>query len=177
MAEASPTRRTALQRAHRWKLRLINLYPPYLGAGIRVRKLADDPLAFESVMKLRASNRNYFGTHFGGSLYSMCDPFFALILVEALGTTEFTVWDKSAAIRFRRPGVGTVRAQFAIPRERVEEIRAEALAADKVEPLFTAQVLDAEGRLVAEVDKLLHVRFRGARDGRRERSEPAPTAL
>lgn len=114
-------------------------------------------------MKLRFWNRNYFGTHFGGSLYAMCDPFFALILVEALGPREFTVWDKAASVRFLRPGTGTVRARFAIPFERVEEIRAHALAADKVEPEFTAEVVDDSGRVVAEVHKLLHVRYRGPR--------------
>lgn len=154
----------APQRTERWKLGLINFFAPYLGAGVRVRRLADDPLAFESVMKLRLWNRNYFGTHFGGSLYAMCDPFFALILVEALGPREFTVWDKAASVRFRRPGTGTVRARFAIPPERIAEIRARALAGEKVEPEFTAEVLDEQGRVVAEVHKLLHVRYRAPRD-------------
>ncbi|HEV8629106.1 MAG TPA: DUF4442 domain-containing protein [Thermoanaerobaculia bacterium] len=138
-------------------LRLLSLYPPFFGAGIRVRRLAGDPPGYEARMTLRFWNGNYFGTHFGGSLYTMCDPFFVLVLVEALGP-GYVVWDKAATIRFRRPGRGTVTARFTIPRSRVEEIRAAAATADRLEPVFLAEVRDESGDVVAEVEKVLHVR-------------------
>ena len=140
-------------------LRLLSFYPPYVGAGVRVRRIAGDPPGYEARMKLRFWNGNYFGTHFGGSLYSMCDPFFVLILAPALGD-GFAVWDKSASIRFRRPGRGTVTARFAIPRQQVEEIRAAAQRDGKVEPRFSAEVRARGGEVVAEVEKLLSVRWR-----------------
>ena len=133
---------------------LLNLYPAYLGAGVRVRRLPD---GYESRMKLRWWNRNYFGTHFGGSLYTMCDPFFTLILAQRLGR-DYLVWDKAATIRFRRPGRGTVTARFEIPAEEVEAIRRQAEPGAPVEPVFTAEVRDAAGEVVAEVEKLLWVR-------------------
>jgi acyl-coenzyme A thioesterase PaaI-like protein len=144
----------------RWLIRLLNLYPPYIGAGVRV-KASPDLRTFEARMRLRWWNRNYVGTHFGGSLYTMCDPFFMLILVEALGR-GYVVWDKSATIRFRRPGRGTVRATFHIPQERIDEIRAAADAQGKVEPAFIVNVLDERGEAVAEVEKLLYVRRKDA---------------
>jgi hypothetical protein len=137
-------------------LRLLSWYPPYLGAGIRV-KSSRDLRTFEVRMKLRWWNRNYLGTHFGGSLYSMCDPFLVLILSGALGR-DYVVWDKAAAIRFRRPGTGTVRATFHLPQETIDGIRAAADAGEKVEPSFTVEVLNEAGEVVAEVDKLLYVR-------------------
>jgi len=137
----------------------MSIYPPYAGAGVRVRRLAGDPPGFEARMPLRFWNANYYGTHFGGSLYSMCDPFFVLILAPALGD-GYAVWDKVATIRFRRPGRGLVRARFEISRERVEEIRQLADRDGKAEPLFTAEVRDAAGELVAEVEKLISVRRR-----------------
>lgn len=140
----------------RWLFRLLNLYPPYIGAGVRV-KVAPDVRTFEVRMKLRWWNRNYVGTHFGGSLYAMCDPYFMLILIEALGS-GYVVWDKSAVIRFRRPGRGTVRAAFHIPQERIDEIRAAADAGGKVEPVFRVDVVDERGEVVAEIDKLVYVR-------------------
>lgn len=158
MTPTAPPRSPALQRSHPWKLRLLNLYPPYLGAGVRVRQIGSDPLAFEVTTKLRFWNRNYFGTQFGGTLYSMCDPFFCLILIEALGGRDFVVWDKAATIRFLRPGKTAVSVRFEIPRERIEEIRAEALRLGKLEPTFIAQVRDTRGELVAEIEKLLYVR-------------------
>jgi acyl-coenzyme A thioesterase PaaI-like protein len=147
-----------MQSTHRrWKLRLLNLYPPYLGAGVRVKHIAPDLRTFEVEMKLRWWNRNYVGTHFGGSLYTMCDPFFMLILMEGLGG-DFIVWDKSARIRFRRPGRGTVRATFHISEERIEAIRQQVLAQGKVEPTFEVEIRDEDGEVVAQVEKLLYVR-------------------
>jgi acyl-coenzyme A thioesterase PaaI-like protein len=136
-------------------LRLLALWPPYLGAGIRVTR--PDEHTYVVRMKLRWWNRNYFGTHFGGSLYAMCDPFFALILAQRLGG-GYVVWDKAAAIRFVRPGRGTVTARFEILAAEVEAIRRAAEEAGKVEPEKTVEVLDEEGQVVARVEKTLYVR-------------------
>lgn len=108
-------------------------------------------------MPLTWFNCNIFGTHFGGSLYAMCDPWFALILLRALGE-GYIVWDKAANIQFVRPGRGTVIATFHIPPEQVEEIRREVASKPKVEPLFSVDVLDLTGQVVARVEKLLYVR-------------------
>ncbi len=146
-----------------WRVRAINFYPPFLGAGIRVRASADR-LTYHARMKLRFYNRNYVGTHFGGSLYSMCDPFFMLILIPALGP-EYVVWDKAATIRFKRPGRGTVHATFHVPEGRIAEIRRAADAGEKVEPVFSTAVVGEDGKVVAEVEKVLHVRRRQAGNG------------
>lgn len=142
----------------RLALRYISLYPPFLGAGIRIRRT---PAGYVSTMRLRFYNQNYVGTHYGGSLYSMCDPFFMFLLIEGLGP-GYIVWDKAASIRFRRPGRGTVRASFSIPPERLEEIRRQADADGKSEPVFTVDVLDPTGEMVAQVEKVLHVRRKAA---------------
>ena len=124
--------------------RLIHLWPPFLGAGIRVTRLDADWRAVDVEMKLRWWNRNYVGTHYGGSLYSMADPFYMVMLIENLGP-EYIVWDKSASIRFRRPGTGTVRAEFRLSEAEIEEIK-EALRKDeKIEREFGVEVKDAKG--------------------------------
>jgi len=138
----------------RW---VLNLWPPYFGAGIHVRSVAPDFSTVEVEMKLRFWNRNYVGTHFGGSLYAMADPFFMLILIQQLGP-GFVVWDKAATVRFKRPGRGRVRARFHVPPAEVEVIRSRALSEPKVEPVFTVEVKDDEGTTIAEVEKLLYVR-------------------
>jgi acyl-coenzyme A thioesterase PaaI-like protein len=143
-----------------WLLKMMNLYPPFLGAGIRVRR-GSDGRTFDVRMRLTVFNRNYVGTHFGGSLYAMCDPFFMLILIPALGP-EYVVWDKEATIRFRRPGRGTVHATFHVPPGRIEEIRRAVDKGGKVEPIFTAEVVGDDGSIVAEVQKVIHVRRRQA---------------
>lgn len=143
--------------AKRLLLKLMNFYPPFLGAGIRVTTMRPDEGVVEVAMKLRWSNRNYLGTHFGGSLYSMCDPFFLLILAERLGP-GYVVWDKAATIRFRRPGRGKVTARFELSSEQIESIRQQAETQEKVEPVFRAEVLNDAGELVAEVEKTLYIK-------------------
>ncbi|MDX1583516.1 MAG: DUF4442 domain-containing protein [Thermoanaerobaculia bacterium] len=137
--------------------RLLRFWPPYLGAGIRVTSIAEDFSSFEVEMKLRWYNRNYVGTHFGGSLYSMADPYFMLILIERLGR-DWIVWDKAATIRFRKPGRGTVRARFELSEEEIEKIRRDAEREGKIEPVFHARILDEGGDVVAEIEKVLHIR-------------------
>ena len=144
-------------RWQRFRERLINFYPPLLGAGIRVRQV--DELTTQVVMKLTPLNRNLVGTHFGGSLYSMCDPWFMLILMRVLGP-EYVVWDKAASIQFLQPGRGTVTATFHIPQERIDEIRLVADSGLKIEPTFLVDVVDTQGSVIAHVEKLLYVRKR-----------------
>jgi acyl-coenzyme A thioesterase PaaI-like protein len=138
-------------------LRFLRFWPPYLGAGIHVTRIDEDFRTIDVELRMKFYNKNYVGTHYGGSLYSMCDPFFMVMLIENLGA-GYVVWDKSATIRFKRPGKGTVKTTFHLPQERIDEIRAQADALGKTEPTFQLTVTDAEGNVVAEVDKLLYVR-------------------
>ena len=142
-----------VKRHLRW---LINLWPPFLGAGIRVTRLQPDWKAIDVEMNLRFWNRNYVGTHFGGSLYAMTDPFYMLMLIENLGR-DYIVWDKSANIRFRKPGKGKVFAAFRLSDEQIEEVRRELQTREKIEPTFSVEVKDEAGTVIAEVQKILHV--------------------
>lgn len=142
-----------------WRYRLLSIYPPFIGAGIRVRVDQRDPYTMQVQMPLRWYNKNAFGTHFGGSLYAMCDPFFALILIDTLGKS-YTVWDKAACVSFVRPGRGTVCATFHVPPGKVEEIRRRADAGEVLQPTFEVDVLDETGQVVAHVEKVLHIRKR-----------------
>ena len=138
------------------RLRL-NLYAPFLGAGIRVKRLAPGWKEVDVEMKLRWWNANYVGTHYGGSLYSMTDPFFMVMLIENLGK-DYIVWDKSATIRFKRPGRGTVTASFRLSDQQIDEIKQALHAEKKIERVFTVEVKDESGTVIAEVEKLLHIR-------------------
>jgi hypothetical protein len=147
----------ALAASSRKLRRFIRLYPPYLGAGVRVTHIAADFRRIEVEMPLRFYNRNYVGTHFGGSLYSMVDPFYMLMLINILGP-GYIVWDKAANIRFKKPGKGVMKAAFELTEEKIAEIRAAAETQPKVEPQFQVIIRDEEGNVVAEVDKLLYVK-------------------
>ncbi len=145
-------------RAFRLKL-LVNTYPPLWAAGIRTQYVANDFSRIDVKMGLHFWNRNYVGTQFGGSLYAMTDPFHMLMLIERLGPA-YTVWDKAATIRFRKPGRGTVFARFELLDPQVREIRKAADAGQKLEPTFTIHVTNNAGEIVAEVEKRLYVKKR-----------------
>lgn len=138
------------------RLRL-NLYAPFLGAGIRIKRLAPGWKEVDVEMKLRWWNANYVGTHYGGSLYSMTDPFFMVMLIENLGK-DYIVWDKSATIHFKKPGRGTVFAEFRLTDQQIHEIKEALTTEKKIERVFTVEVNDRSGAVIAEVEKLLHIR-------------------
>ena len=134
--------------------RLMNLWSPFRGAGIRVREIAPD---FRSVIvELRPGllNRNYVGTHFGGSLYAMADPFFMVMLINILGR-DYIVWDKAGTVRYLKPARGTVTAHFRIDEVEVERAKAATAGGENYEPKFKVDIVDSEGAVVAEVDNTL----------------------
>jgi hypothetical protein len=135
----------------------MNLWPPFLGAGIHVLEIAPD---FRSVVvRLRRGllNRNYFGTHYGGSLFSMTDPFYALMLLHNL-ERGYVVWDKAASIRFKAPGRSDVFARFQLSEAQIAEVRAATADGAKYEPTWSVDIADAAGLVIASVDKTLHIR-------------------
>ena len=157
--------------------RWINLWPPFLGAGIRITRIASDMKSIDVEMKLRFWNANYVGTHFGGSLFAMTDAFYMLMLMHHLGS-DYVVWDKAATIRYKKPGRGPVRAEFRLTDAQVEEVRQKLKTLEKYEPVFAVEVKDESGVVIAEVEKLLHVRKRaGGRDELPSAGGTQPTVL
>ena len=140
----------------RLMLRLINVWPPLAAAGIHVN-WGPDMRSANVEMKLRPWNQNFVGSHYGGSLYSMTDPFYMLMLISNLGS-EYIVWDKAAHIRFRKPGKGKVRAEFRLTVAQLDDIRENLRNLSKHEATFLVEVKDEAGDVVAEVQKVLHIR-------------------
>ncbi len=129
--------------------------------GIRIQRIAPDMKAVDVEMKLRFWNANYVGTHFGGSLFAMTDPFYMLMLMANLGR-DYIVWDKAASIRYRKPGKGTVRAEFRLSDSQIEDIREKLKTLPEYEPVFSVEVKDEGGVVIAEVEKVLHVKKKEA---------------
>jgi acyl-coenzyme A thioesterase PaaI-like protein len=135
----------------------INLWPPFLGAGIHVTKLAPDFRAATVRLRHGLLNRNYFGTHYGGSLFSMTDPFYALLLLHNL-PRGYVVWDKAANIEFKVPGRGDVFAHFRLSDEQIADVIAQTASGEKFEPTWTVDIVGADKQVVATVAKTLYIR-------------------
>jgi acyl-coenzyme A thioesterase PaaI-like protein len=142
---------------HAGMRRLFNLWPPFRAAGIRVREIAPDFRSATVELRMKLLNRNYVGTHFGGSLFAMTDPFFMIMMMKNLGP-GYVVWDKAGTVRFLRPARGTVTARFTMPEERVAEARERTAGGDKHEPQFRVEIVDEAGVTVADVEKTLYIR-------------------
>lgn len=134
-----------------------NLYIPYIGAGVRVEDLSKDFKYMRVCLKLRFYNRNYVGTQFGGSLYSMTDPHFMFLLMNHLGKDYF-VWDKAAKIEFIKPGKTHIKAEFRIDDQLIDLIREKTKSGEKYIFDLPVALYDLNGDMVARVEKTLYVR-------------------
>ncbi len=138
-------------------MKLINWWPPMLGTGIWVSHVSHELDEFRVKMKLHWFNRNLIGIHYGGSLYSMCDPWYMFILTANLGN-NYLVMDKAAAIRYLKPGKGTVYCTFKLTRDEISAIRNEVDEIGKKDYTFLCEIRNKEGEVVCEVDKIVYVR-------------------
>jgi acyl-coenzyme A thioesterase PaaI-like protein len=135
----------------------MNLWPPFLFAGIRVLEIAPDYRYARVRMRLRPWNRNYVGTHFGGSLFAMTDPFWMLLLFHQIGR-DHVVWDQAGEIEFVAPGRGTVYAEFRLTDEHVEQVLSETGSGEKSLTWFDTDVVGQDGTVVAKVRKQVYAR-------------------
>lgn len=137
----------------------INLWPPFLFAGIHVTAISADYRYVRVELRQRPWNVNYVRTHFGGSLFAMTDPFWMLCLLQNMGSRYF-VWDKAGSIEFLKPGRGVVWTEFRLDDATLEEVKAATANGDKYLHWFENEVLDASGEVVARVRKQVYVRLK-----------------
>jgi len=138
---------------------VLNFYPPLVGAGIRATKLSKDFRYAKIIMPLKWYNRNYVGSHFGGSLYSMTDPWYMLMLLNVLGK-DFVVWDKGARIDYKSPGRRCVMAEFHLDDDLVKSLKDMQPEEKRVFDL-PVMVTDKDANVVAHVIKTLYVKRKG----------------
>lgn len=137
--------------------RILNFWPPFLFAGIRVLEIADDFRSARVVLKRHWYNRNFVGTHFGGSLFAMTDPFWMVMTLYRLGE-DYIVWDKAAEIEFVEATKAPVYAAFTLDDVTIDEIRAATAGGEKYLRWFETEVRTADGGVVARVRKQIYVR-------------------
>ena len=138
--------------------RIMNLWAPFRGAGIWVEYIAPDWCEVRVRLSLHWYNKNAMGTHFGGSLFAVTDPFFMLMYMGALGRKQYIVWDQAASIRFMKPGTGVVRAQFLLTPEDLAAAREATADGNKYLPEHTVQLFNSNQEVIAEVHKTLYIR-------------------
>lgn len=135
---------------------LFNFFPPFRGSGGRVTYISDDYREVRVKLPLNLRTRNIVGTTFGGSMYGAVDPIYMLMLMKILGD-EYVVWDRSASIRFKRPGKETLFAEFHISEEETDEIIEVLETRKSTNRDYVIELRNAEGEVHAVVDKEIYV--------------------
>ena len=120
-------------------------------------KVTPDFREMEVKMTLSWYNKNYVGTHYGGSIYSMTDPFYMVMLIQILGR-DYVVWDKTARIEFLKPGKTELCAKFCISDQVLEDILSKTKDGNRYVAQFGIDVIDTSEEIVAKVDKTIYIR-------------------
>ncbi|HEX9594184.1 MAG TPA: DUF4442 domain-containing protein [bacterium] len=150
----------------RWLRRRFNLFPAYRRTGGRITYIAADFHEVRVNLPLTWRTRNYVGTLFGGSMYGAVDPIYMVMLIQLLGP-NYTVWDRTATIRFRRPGRTTLYATFRIDAAETDAIRVALRDARAIDRVYRVDLVDDRGEVHAAVEKTLYIARKDA-TGRRE---------
>ncbi len=139
--------------------RVMNLWPPLFFSGIKLVTISSDFRSARVDLKWRPWTKNINASQYGGSLFSMTDPYYALLLFGCLGYERYIIWDKSADIDFISPGIGRLTAEFHLEDEQLHQIREMTAEGDKCFPEFVVYIRDQQGTLVAKVTRRLYVRL------------------
>lgn len=142
----------------RLALRMISFWPPYFFSGIKVVDFNHDLTQIKVRLKSSIVNRNYKGTHFGGSLYSMIDPFYMFMMIHAMGK-GYRVWDISAKIDFIKATSKPVIANFHLSYEVVEKVKRYTQSGEKHIESFQVEIREEEtNELIASAIKDVYIR-------------------
>lgn len=140
-------------------VKFANFWPPFLFSGIRIDKRSDNFRYFVVRLKYRFYNANYVNTQFGGTMFMMTDPFYMIMLIRNLGK-EYLVWDKSATIRYLKPGRSDLTAEFLLTDDELNAIRAEVRATGKMDWTKQVEIKNKDNEVIATVDRTLNIRMK-----------------
>src|SRR5699024_12384460 len=80
----------------------MSLWPPYLAAGVRVEGFSPDFRSVRVRLNKRPWTTNYVGTAFGGSMFSMSDPFWLFMLLQHLGRDRVVRSEERRVVKARK---------------------------------------------------------------------------
>ena len=89
-------------------------------------------------------------------MYSAVDGIYMVQLINILGQ-EYVVWDKSATIKFKRPGNKTLYAEFNISSEFIAQVKNEINEHREKDYCLQVQLRDNEGVVYAEIEKIIYI--------------------
>ena len=152
---------------------IFNYSPMYRRTGGRLMEVSNDLQYVKIKLPLNYKTRNYVGTLYGGHMYSAVDGIYMVQLINILGQ-EYVVWDKSASIKFKRPGNKTLYAEFKISDEFIAQVKNEINEHREKDYCLQVQLKDKEGVVYAEIEKIIYI---AAKEFYKEKRKQKATAI
>jgi Delta7-sterol 5-desaturase len=135
-----------------WSFRLLNLWPPVRIMGF---KFFEKEESLDFTIKQNIFNSNYFGSIFGGCLFSSAD--FTVPFVQKKMGSDCFVIDHKTEIVFCRPAKGTIRGQVKLSAEQASEFKNTLSEKNQIFPELLIDLKNDKGRRVARIKKTLFI--------------------
>lgn len=137
----------------------LNLWTPLFFTGIKITYLSEDYTHCRATLKNWCFTKNSHGTQFGGSLFALTDPIYAMMCNCLFGDKHY-VWDKSAHIDFVKAAPNEVYLDCQISQHDIDTILAATANGEKHFPEFTVRVFDQNNDTIAIATRVLYVRLK-----------------
>lgn len=148
----------------------MSAYPPLLAAGVRIRDIPDDWSSAHLVLKVNRLNSNAHGAAFGGSLFSMTDAMFGMLVMQRLGR-EYEAWTRTGTFQYINPGRNNAHTTVRVTDAMVEQIKHEIASDGFCNIPYTTVITNDDGSTVGIGQQELHCRLRKSKEAQRSHRE------
>lgn len=152
--------RARAMRSPRSLKRIMNMWPPLLGAGVKIVYISDDWRRARVELNLTPWNANMHGAAFGGTLYSMTDFLFGTLVARVMGF-GFEAWTRTGTFQYLAPGRDGAFMDVEFTPEHEKWVRDTVAEDGYCNVAFTCVVKNRDGSVVGIGQQDLHVRPRG----------------
>lgn len=142
---------------------MLNIWPPFLFQGIRVREIDSDFQYAEVVVKKSILTRNIMGSTFGGALMAAADPFYPILYWRSLSTEghSLRVWLRSLEADFLIPATANATMRFSLCSDQLEKAREGILEHGKADLEDDVEAILPDGKVAARFRVTSSLRLRG----------------
>lgn len=130
--------------------------PDIPSLGGRIQTISPDLSYVRIKLPFKWSTRNLVGSLYGGSLFAITDGVHVSMLLARL-SSNFIVWDKAAAIRYRRPAYTTLYADFRIEPADLDDICKTVEEYGETSRKYTVELKDRQGAIYTVVERMIYI--------------------
>lgn len=140
---------------------LLRFYPPLFFQRIWVNKIYDDFTGIDITIRRSLININYNKSIFGGTIYAATDPFYTVLIHQALkqqGFTKTIAWLKSGSISYKKPGMTDLKYSIRISSEEMRLFATTLANEGRLIQEFTIEIFDKNQELCAVATNEIYIR-------------------